>query len=639
MDNSRSSKIAYYSILFLLVLFSFLNFSERFYPLLNSDQAVTVLMTPGFSLPGDLYFWGQDRAGSLIPLLANILCITYRFPPILAVSIVHYAILILGFLALSTLFRSRTAKLLMAAIWFFPSWHFLDHVTLLFGVQLSVFIIGIYFLNLTNREKRTWLHLVWVTLACLSFITSVWVSDLAAASLLLLLVPMTWKYLPVLGRKHGFQALMKDRRTWLSLLAVVFWIAVGALAILFAKHRAPKIEAYNHHILNGPADIWLTVKIVAVSVFRVLIFSSENVVESIYAWMIVAGVPAILLLTASRQRLVTFCREHPWMTFFFLNGILFFLIALLSHWVLLNGAGRRYFAPIYISLWIGFMLWYESSEARAGKSRIRNSILVVIILTGAISSFDKFYVPHRIQPRINTLADFRKMGDIGIIAEYWNAYLTAAADPDHIKATPRDGDQNRNWTLTEQVFRQPKLYVIRDDWMESFPDTLIQYGHILIRQGDGFRAGDCNVCRYVPELLHEEYTWREMQHMGKVVEDTMATGKQAVMIAPGDDRSKYFIYGPFISLKPGKIAVDFRIRSSGCLSTNNLAVLEISADYGKKILVSRTIRDSDFEKAGYYQVFEIPYELDRKYDGIEFRIMYLGGSELRFDKVVLKGLL
>ena len=55
MDNSRSSLIAYYIILSLLVLFSFLNFSERFFPLLNSDQAVTILMTPGFTIPGDLY--------------------------------------------------------------------------------------------------------------------------------------------------------------------------------------------------------------------------------------------------------------------------------------------------------------------------------------------------------------------------------------------------------------------------------------------------------------------------------------------------------------------------------------------------------------------------------------------------------
>ena len=45
----------------LIILLSFFTFSENFYPLLNSDMAVNILMTPAFSLPHDIYFWGQDR--------------------------------------------------------------------------------------------------------------------------------------------------------------------------------------------------------------------------------------------------------------------------------------------------------------------------------------------------------------------------------------------------------------------------------------------------------------------------------------------------------------------------------------------------------------------------------------------------
>ena len=642
MDNSRSSLIAYYIILSLLVLFSFLNFSERFFPLLNSDQAVTILMTPGFTIPGDLYFWGQDRAGSLLPMLANLLVAIYRFPPVLAVSVVHYAVLILGFLALATLIRNRSLKLLLAVIWFFPSWHFLDHVTLLFGVQLSVFAVGIYFLKLAENEKRTWFHLLWLSAACLAFIASVWVSDLALPSVLLLLVPFLLKYWTILVKKNGITALIKDRRLLLSMVTLVFWLAVGVFAILFAKHRATRIDAYNEHILNNPYEMWISLKMIFYTIYKVLIFSSENFMESIYAWAILSGVPVILAISKYPKPFSEFCRQHKWMVFFALNGILLLLVLVLSHWVLLNGVNRRYFTIVYISFWVFFLLYIDATGIRSNVpqrrgSRIRTILLSVIIVAGAVSSFDKFYFPKRIPPRIDVLGDLKKLGDIGIIAEYWNAYLTAAVDPDHIKATPHDRDLNRSAYLTEQVFRQPRIYLIRDQWLESFPDSIVQYGHILRKEGEEFRMGNCYLCRYFPELLHMEFTWKEMQHQGIVEEDTMAVGKQSVKTGPGMDRARHFVFGPFVKLAPGKITVTFRIRSSDCLSTDNLAYLDVAAEYGSKTLGSKTIRASDFEQAKKYQDFDIPVELDAEYKGVEFRILYLGKADLWFDKVTIKG--
>jgi len=73
MNTTRIHSFVYYLLLFLLIFFSFYNFAEIYFPLLNSDMAITILMAQNLNLPGDLYFWGQDRAGSLIPLLANIL--------------------------------------------------------------------------------------------------------------------------------------------------------------------------------------------------------------------------------------------------------------------------------------------------------------------------------------------------------------------------------------------------------------------------------------------------------------------------------------------------------------------------------------------------------------------------------------
>ena len=36
---------------------------------LSSDHAIHILMADGFSFPHDLYYWGQDRLGSIIPIV------------------------------------------------------------------------------------------------------------------------------------------------------------------------------------------------------------------------------------------------------------------------------------------------------------------------------------------------------------------------------------------------------------------------------------------------------------------------------------------------------------------------------------------------------------------------------------------
>ena len=88
------------------------------------------------------------------------------------------------------------------------------------------------------------------------------------------------------------------------------------------------------------------------------------------------------------------------------------------------------------------------------------------------------------------------MGNIGIIAEYWNAYMTASPDPLHIKVTAHDKDYVRNPDLVNEVFGQPKIYLIKDGWLESFPDTLVQFGRTLKKQGRSFHLADAWLNRY-----------------------------------------------------------------------------------------------------------------------------------------------
>ena len=95
-------KKIFYLAIALIFLLSFRFYSSLFYPILNSDNAVTILMIHYFKLQHDLYFWEQDRMGSLIPLIGQIPFKIFHFSALTSEAITHYLILLLGFFAFSS---------------------------------------------------------------------------------------------------------------------------------------------------------------------------------------------------------------------------------------------------------------------------------------------------------------------------------------------------------------------------------------------------------------------------------------------------------------------------------------------------------------------------------------------------------
>ena len=123
-------------------------------------------------------------------------------------------------------------------------------------------------------------------------------------------------------------------------------------------------------------------------------------------------------------------------------------------------------------------------------------ILAIVVVIGSLSGCFRFYYPQIKPSRIRILSAMRSMGDIGIIAEYWNSYLTASPDPVHIKATPHDKDYVRNPELATEVFLQSRIYLIKDGWLESFPDSIVQFGRVLKKRGNSIHLADSWLNRY-----------------------------------------------------------------------------------------------------------------------------------------------
>jgi hypothetical protein len=150
MKNNKMQKVLTPLIIGALIIVSFLFHSSLFSPLLNSDSAVVVLMIYDFHLPQDLYYWGANRFGSLIPLIGQLFYKGLHFTPIASEAISHYLILIAGFWGFSGLFNTRLSKIVLAIVWFLPPFRMIDILILSQGEQYSLIGIVILLLNKYN---------------------------------------------------------------------------------------------------------------------------------------------------------------------------------------------------------------------------------------------------------------------------------------------------------------------------------------------------------------------------------------------------------------------------------------------------------------------------------------------------------
>jgi hypothetical protein len=476
-----------------IIILSFLLFSSVFYPLFNSDDGVTVLMLHYFKLPRDLYFWNQDRVGSIIPLIGQLFYKGLGLSSLWSESIAHYLILILGYLSLSTLLKSNFSKIVFAVIWFFPIMHFIGLVRYTFGLQYSLVGMAIYLMNKYPAIKQSQVvqRLSLLIAIFLLFVLSAWVSDGAIVTSFIIIVVTAY---------FSFKS-TKSMRGFLFRLETVFTVISGIMGLLIVYYlksiaRISPFYTYNEKVFNSLNEFCKSFAIIKKDIFNVFTFRIIETPESIYAYCVLILFVLMFFFKTRIKSIPVGMRK--WLIVFFIDGTVLFILILLSHWALLNGVARRYFTGVYIAYWLAYLIYFDQSKMSNIKEFARIFIVITIIIgsVGTVYSF-KYVFPKRLTPKAEIVREFEQLGKIGIISEYWNSYGTSFVNPDLIKATPHDKSNVRNYDLVDSVFNQPKLFVIKDMWMDSFPGSMNQFGHRLIRKGKGFYIGDCWVCEYV----------------------------------------------------------------------------------------------------------------------------------------------
>lgn len=276
-----------------------------------------------------------------------------------------------------------------------------------------------------------------------------------------------------------------------------YYALIGFGIGYFFIHYAKNLSSYKQsYIVFSDLDtIGKTLGIFLTSVYDLLAFRANEPFTGVYAYLVIA---IFVLLIFLIKKISLNENTRKWVLVFILDAALLFGIIIISNWTFLTGVPRRYFTCTYISLSFAILLLLDNSEIKANYNAIFKSILIITVLIGGIGTLYnlKYIWPKRLNPRVEYSAEFEKLGKVGIIAEYWNSYIISCVNPKQLKVTPHEHSIVWNYKIPDEVFQQKNIYVVKDMWLESFPDSMTQFGRLLVKDGIEFKIGDCNVCKY-----------------------------------------------------------------------------------------------------------------------------------------------
>ncbi|MFM7427788.1 MAG: hypothetical protein ACKO7W_22775 [Elainella sp.] len=537
----------------LIGLLSFRIYAAHLAPDLDSDSAIHILMAADLRLPQDLYYWGQDRLGSLLPLLAHALLKLTPLTPAEAIAAVQYFLLAVGYLCLSSLFQTRFARLAFAVVWFLPIFDFRTLVVTAhpYGPQFALIGLALVLVNqmlpaLTWASWRRNLLRLGLIAACLML--GVWVSDFSILFIAALVVLAIARVLrrwfrvsvdaaqTVLIRAEIPQVQL--RRLGLMLLAGGLLAGLGLGLIGSAKQTASAQNDYAR--LTNLAELQTNLGRLVSAWWQTVSFRA-NPFLSCYALLITGLLVywAYALYRSYRQRPAQPVSVQPvsvqpvsvqpisdWVYFFAGSALMGFLLLITAWWVYENTTNLRYFVPVYVTGWMAALLLVEQLSGRI--RRISLLLIGLIVLCSLASQPQSFALPRPVA-KVEQFQPLTDLGKAGFIGDYWSSYILCTANPDQLACTSHDlqnrtpcdpasaqitkaqrtAQRTENHRLfkavrcarcARRVLRAKSIYLVERDWLPEFPPEMQQFGQCLVKTGEpqtiaGYRMAPYRVKR------------------------------------------------------------------------------------------------------------------------------------------------
>lgn len=441
MNKPLINPLIWTSILGVMVV-HFIYFQPALSPIFDSDGAIHVLMAQDFVFPQGLYFWGQDRLGSFVPMVSQPL-VLLGIPGIWVLSFIQFSLLIVTFLNFAK-DLSSLQKLSLSFLIFIPYYHWWFLVS-----TGQPYIPQLFFLSLIYRlfqDYSSWSAKHWWTFTLYGLL-SIWISDLAIT------------YVAVLALYKVYTERKSLNTTWTTHL--LFQGCTSFLFMFFllrVKTATTVSEEYQQ--LIGPPSEWISV------VKNLFAFYSSEATHFTEHWISSLG---ILLVMAS---LVLFFYQNlkrvfqnPW----FLSTLTILIATVISHWVFKNGL--RYFT-LPLSLIVLFTLLGSKK-----RDFIQWGLFMGLLALSTSSFVNRVSLerPAVFMPKSVDVKSFAQKVNYPAVGPYWTVYQYAAyAHPSPDVIAENFWNVRNKWDF-EKVLNQDSILVFKSEKYTVLKDSLTIY--------------------------------------------------------------------------------------------------------------------------------------------------------------------
>lgn len=453
--NGHVLKFVYYSFCGLIIGLSFFIFSSFNPAYFNSDQAIQALMLKDFSWPADSYFWGQNRLGSLLPLVCLPFYWISHLHPIWILTIINHLMLVISWFLLSKYFNNKYSKILLLIAIFLPhhTYHFILLVSHPYPQQLFCLAISTHFLNSLSHLLKSNKRLItngYLKLFCANLfaILACWVSELSAVYFIF--VGLYILYDKEL-RSVLFLNNFKLTKQGFKIFALSFiLILLGLLWILDLKHNMSDDPEYDKFFITSKEQILNQFHFFSEQFWDVIFLQNhQSVCESLFYYG-VFGFAGYIGIFSRKSNPTLRALSH---TLILASILLFF-----SSWNYRSKFDPKYFTLIYvyIFIYIGIALNNFGTIFRLAVFTILGIFTLVSSLDIAIKKYNDISIFKQ-----HENADNIREGTL--VANYWDAYKIAAIANTELQGVSKDSWDRRNEHKKSKWINNKTYYFLKKE--------------------------------------------------------------------------------------------------------------------------------------------------------------------------------
>jgi len=443
-------RFVYVVCLILVVSTSFFLISPSFSGYFNSDTAVQILQSVDFQFDSDWYYWGQARLGSFVPLIGYFIYKLTSIPVVYAVSLALYLTLVALFLVYATFLNKYYSKIALAIIIFLPAIQFRYLITLGHPYGPQLLFIGLLLVALSKlkvEKSATIKSNIWISIAIMSTFLSVWISEYSLVFLVFIFFDF------VISSNVNVK-----NYSPLNWLVVVCSLIAGITFIVYAKYTAQGAAYGNLPIV---VDINYAMELI-----------QKYALPTIQKYLLHMILGVIMLIFIFQYFKKIYLYSKP----FIVLTILSLFPAIILNWVVLNGFPSRFFTPFYFFAWMAVLFYYENVKS---KRYVTWFVFLIIVL----QSLPILKFEWNTSSEMSRLKKFSQLGNVALIGDYWSSYNISAANINTIIATPNELTC-RNFNHAEKVMQQQNIYLIANNWLENFPDSIMVFDKMVYKTND-----------------------------------------------------------------------------------------------------------------------------------------------------------